>query len=91
MARALSAKHLVFLTDVDGLMDASGAVIDRLDATRAEALWAAGTIAGGMIPKVEACFRATEGGGLAIMANGRTPGTLRRIVDGEQLGTRIEA
>lgn len=91
VARAISAKHLVFLTDVDGLMDASGAVIDHLDAARAEALRSAGTIAGGMIPKVEACFRATEGGGVAIMANGRTPGTLRRIVDGEQLGTRIEA
>jgi acetylglutamate kinase len=91
VARAIAAERLVFLTDVDGLLDASGGVLSRLDAAQAEALRSGGTIAGGMIPKVEACFRATEGGGAAIMANGRTPGTLRRIVSGEQLGTRIEA
>ena len=89
VARAIGATQLVFLTDVDGLMDASGQVLPSISATEAEALRAAGTIAGGMIPKVEACFRAAEGGGVAIMANGRTPGTLRRIVMGERLGTRI--
>ncbi len=91
VARAIGARHLVFLTDVDGLMDANGGVIAQLTSAEAETLRSAGTIAGGMIPKVEACFRATEGGGVAIMANGRTPGTLRRIVMGERLGTRIEA
>ncbi|MSP23080.1 MAG: acetylglutamate kinase [Dehalococcoidia bacterium] len=89
VARAIGATRLVFLTDVDGLMDASGRVLPSISATEAEALRAAGTIAGGMIPKVEACFRAVEGGGVAIMANGRTPGTLRAIVSGQRLGTRI--
>ncbi len=76
-------------TDVDGLLDASGVLIPDLDATRAEGLRADGVLAGGMIPKVEACFRAAEAGGTAIIANGRTAGTLRRIVMGEVLGTRI--
>jgi acetylglutamate kinase len=89
VARAIGATQLVFLTDVDGLLDASGQVLPSITETQAEALRAAGTIAGGMIPKVEACFRAAEAGGAAIMANGRTPGTLRRIVGGERLGTRI--
>ena len=89
VARAIGANQLVFLTDVDGLLDASGRVLPSLSATQAETLRGAGTIAGGMIPKVEACFRAAEAGGAAIMANGRTPGTLRRIVSGERLGTRI--
>lgn len=89
VARAIGAAQLVFLTDVDGLLDASGHVLASISATQAEALRAAGTIAGGMIPKVEACFRAVEGGGVAIIANGRAPGTLHRIVSGERLGTRI--
>lgn len=91
IARAIGARRLVFLTDVDGLLDGSGAVIERLTSSQAAALRTDGTIAGGMIPKVEACFRATEGGGVALMANGRTPATLSRIVGGERLGTLIEA
>lgn len=89
VARAIGAAQLVFLTDVDGLLDASGRVLPSVSAAQAEALRGEGTIAGGMIPKVEACFRAAEAGGAAIMANGRAPGTLRRIVSGERLGTRI--
>ena len=89
VARAIGAAQLVFLTDVDGLLDGGGEVLSEVSAAQAEALRDAGTIAGGMIPKVEACFRATEGGGAAIIANGRTQGTLHRIVSGERLGTRI--
>ncbi len=89
IARAVRASRLVFLTDVDGLMDASGAVLPSLDASQAETLRAAGTLGGGMIPKVDACFRAADAGAVAIMANGRQPGTLHRLVAGEHLGTHI--
>ncbi len=58
--------------------------------TRA-ALRADGTIGGGMIPKVDACFRAAEAGAVAHMANGRIGGTLRRLVAGERIGTRIQS
>jgi acetylglutamate kinase len=89
VARAVKASRLVFLTDVDGLMDASGAVLPSLTASKAERLRAAGTLGGGMIPKVDACFRAADAGAVAIMANGRQPGTLHRLVAGEHLGTHI--
>lgn len=89
VARAVGARQLVFLTDVDGLLDGSGALIPALDAERAEALRAEGTLSGGMIPKVEACFRAAEAGAVACMVNGRTGGMLRRVADGEAVGTRI--
>lgn len=89
VARAVGARQLVFLTDVDGLLDGDGALIPALDAERAEALRAAGTLSGGMIPKVEACFRAAEAGAVAHMVNGRTGGTLRRVAGGEAIGTRI--
>ena len=89
VARAVGASRLVFLTDVDGLLDADGRVISSLDPEGASMLRAEGTLAGGMIPKVEACFRAAEAGATAHMVNGRAGGTLRRVVAGEPLGTRI--
>ncbi|MEZ4552668.1 MAG: acetylglutamate kinase [Dehalococcoidia bacterium] len=89
VARSVGARQLVFLTDVDGLLDAGGGLIAELDAERAESLRAEGTLSGGMIPKVEACFRAVEAGGTAYMANGRSGGMLRRIAAGEVVGTRI--
>ncbi len=90
VARAVGASRLVFLTDVDGLLDADGRLIPALDSGRASVLRADGTLAGGMIPKVEACFRAAEAGAAAHMVNGRVAGTLRRVVAGETLGTRVE-
>lgn len=89
VARAVGASQLVFLTDVDGLLDGQQQLIPELDAARAEALRAEGTLAGGMIPKVEACFRAAKAGAVAHMVNGRTGGTLRRVAGGEAIGTRI--
>jgi acetylglutamate kinase len=90
VARAVEADRLVFLTDVDGLLDADKQLIPALDAPRASTLRAEGTLGGGMIPKVDACFRAAEAGAVAYMVNGRVGGTLRRVAAGEVLGTRIE-
>lgn len=90
VARAVGAGRLIFLTDVDGLLDEQDQIITSLNAERAAALRAGGTLGGGMIPKVDACFRAAEAGATAHMANGRVAGTLRRVVAGEAIGTFIE-
>jgi acetylglutamate kinase len=89
VARAVAAERLIFLTDVDGLLDAGGQLIASLDAARADALRAEGTVAGGMIPKLDACFRAVDAGAVAYIANGTRPATTRRILAGEVLGTRL--
>ncbi len=89
VARALRADSLVFLTDVDGLLDADKRVVSELDVERARALRAEGVLSGGMIPKIDACFRAAEVGVHAFIANGTRPGTLRQIAAGEAAGTRI--
>jgi acetylglutamate kinase len=89
VARAVTADRLIFLTDVDGLLGPDGSLVSVLTADRAEALRADGTLSGGMIPKIEACFRAVEAGAEAFVANGRQPGTVRRIFAGEAVGTRI--
>jgi acetylglutamate kinase len=91
VARALTADRLIFLTDVAGVLDAEGALIEVLTPSGAADLRADGTLAGGMIPKIDACFRAAEAGVSAYVANGTIGRTVQRISDGESLGTRVPA
>jgi acetylglutamate kinase len=74
IAGSLGAKRLLFLTDVDGVLDAKKKLIPELTVRDARALIADGTIAGGMIPKVETCLEALDNGveGVVIL-NGKTP------------------
>ena len=74
IAGALNATRLLFLTDVDGVLDADKTLIPELTVEKARALIADGTIAGGMIPKVETCIQALEAGveGVVIL-NGKVP------------------
>ena len=62
IAEALEAEKLLLLTDVPGIMDASGAVIPTLRASEAEEMIARGVVTAGMIPKVECCLQALGGG-----------------------------
>jgi acetylglutamate kinase len=91
VAAALGAERLVFLTDVPGVMDASGAVQERLSAGDARALIRSGTVAGGMIPKVEAALKASEAGVPASIIDGREAGALRALLRGEaSTGTTVQ-
>jgi acetylglutamate kinase len=72
VAGALNAERLLLLTDVPGVMDRNGNLIERLTATEARNLIANGTISGGMIPKVETCIDAIERGVKgAVILDGR--------------------
>jgi acetylglutamate kinase len=74
VAGALRAKRLILLTDVPGVLDKSKNLIKQLSIDEARHLIADGTIAGGMIPKVETCIAALEGGveGVVIL-DGKVP------------------
>lgn len=74
IAGALSAKRLLFLTDVPGVLDKDGQLIKELTVAMARDLMRDGTISGGMIPKVETCIEAIEQGveGVVIL-NGKVP------------------
>jgi acetylglutamate kinase len=74
IAGAVTATRLLFLTDVPGVLDKQGRLIDELTVAEARALFADGTISGGMIPKVETCIEAVGRGveGVVIV-NGKTP------------------
>jgi len=62
IAVALRAEKLILLTDVEGVKDAGGSLIRQLGAEEARKSIAEGSIRGGMIPKVECCVSALEGG-----------------------------
>lgn len=62
VAEALHAEKLILLTDVAGVMNASGTLLPTLSADQAEHLTREGTIEGGMIPKVACCIAALRGG-----------------------------
>ncbi|CAB5085032.1 N-acetylglutamate kinase (EC [Olavius algarvensis associated proteobacterium Delta 3] len=62
MAVALGAGRLVYVTDVDGVLDASNQLISSIDAETIGRMVAGGTITGGMIPKIEYALDAIKGG-----------------------------
>lgn len=70
LAAALGAKKLVFLTDVEGVRDADGNVIDRLDARAARALLASPAVTGGMKPKLRSAVEALEAGVTEVIIAG---------------------
>jgi acetylglutamate kinase len=79
IAAAIGASRLVFLTDVEGVRDTSGERIAELSADRTRLLIEDGTIAGGMIPKVEACLHALELGVEVQIVDGRRAGALTML------------
>jgi len=62
IAQALRAEKLMLLTDVEGVLDADGKLIRQLTREHAREQMASGAIRGGMIPKVECCLAAVQGG-----------------------------
>jgi acetylglutamate kinase len=79
IALALGADRLVFLTDVDGISDGKQ-TLRYLEPEGARALIGSGVIAGGMIPKVEACIRALGQTGEAQIVDGRRPHVLLEAI-----------
>ena len=89
IARALAARWLVFLTDVDGIRGRDGGVVPRLGAEEARALTEAGIIEGGMIPKVEACLGASAAGCRSVVVDGRKEHALLAVVGERPMGTMV--
>jgi len=62
MAVALSAKRLILLTDVDGVLSLSGELISSIDMKKIDQMIKEKTISGGMIPKIECALEALKNG-----------------------------
>lgn len=100
---ALLLKHiggdlLVLLSDVDGLYDRNptelgATLLKRVEAIDEQVLALAngsnGRGRGGMVSKLESARIVLHAGKQVIIANGRTPQVLERIVAGESVGTHF--
>ncbi|WP_037971678.1 acetylglutamate kinase [Streptosporangium amethystogenes] len=95
LAVALQASKLIVLTDVEGLYrdwspdSVDNEVIDELSATELEKLLP--TLSSGMIPKMEACLTAVQGGvPQAHVLDGRVPhSVLLEIFTDKGIGTMV--
>ena len=88
---ALGATRLLMLTDVSGVLNKDGEHIQKLTISQARALIKDGTINGGMIPKVETCIDAVEGGveGAVILDGRERHAVLVELFTEHGIGTII--
>jgi acetylglutamate kinase len=91
IAAALGAARLFMLTDVVGVLDKQGELLTDLTPARIAELRADGTVTGGMIPKLDTCVAAVEGGvDAAVILDGRVPhGMLLEIFTRQGAGTLV--
>jgi acetylglutamate kinase len=94
VAGAVQAEAVLFLTDTPGVLNDRAnpkSLVPRLTESEARAMIASGSIDGGMVPKVEACFAAlAAGAGRAVVLDGRDPhALLADFLGGPPAGTAI--
>ena len=95
LAGALAAEKLLLLTNVEGIyrdINDPGSLVSSISAADARAWIQDGTIAGGMIPKVEACLTTLAGGARkAHIIDGRlTHAIILELYTSAGIGTQLE-
>lgn len=73
IAVAHGAEELLFLTDVEGLLDHEGVLVPHLDTTGVQAMLSSPAVSGGMKPKLQAALAALNAGVVQIKI--AAPGT----------------
>jgi acetylglutamate kinase len=95
IAADLGSRQTVLLTDVEAVLDATRRPLRSLTAALASELVADGTVAGGMVPKVQAALAALGTTPCeeaeVVIADGRAPGALLRALGDPGFGTRVRA
>jgi len=93
LARAIKARRLVYLTDVDGVLDKQGKLISSISRKEIEALIADGTVSGGMIPKIEYALAALEKGvrKVPIINGTKRHALLLELFTDSGIGTEVTA
>lgn len=91
VSAAMGAGLLILLSGVDGLTDQSGALIsqvdDLADARRHLRAEQSSLGKGGMSSKLEAARLVTAAGEALVLANGRNPDILQKIIGAQAVGT----
>jgi len=91
VAKAIGANKVIFLTDTPGVLDNDKELLSTLTEKEIETLKKDGTIHGGMVPKVDACLEAINGGvHKAHIIDGRVEHSmLLELFTSEGIGTQI--
>ena len=90
LAGVLGCRELILMTDVPGVLDASGAIVLELTEQEIEERIASGEIHGGMIPKVRGALQAARSSGAPVtITSWSDVKSLERLGRGERTGTRI--
>jgi acetylglutamate kinase len=91
IARQLKVEKLIILTDEQGVLDAGGKLLSSMKYSQIHKLISSGVVTGGMIPKLECCMRALEGGVTkAHIIDGRVPySILLELFTDSGIGTQI--
>ncbi|MEY3669513.1 MAG: acetylglutamate kinase [Burkholderiaceae bacterium] len=93
LAEILKAEKLVLMTNTPGVLDKTGRLITGLTAREIDALFADGTLSGGMLPKISSALDAARGGVQSVhIIDGRVPNSLLlEILTNEGVGTMIRS
>ncbi len=93
LATVLHAEKLLMLTNISGVLNKSGELLTELSARQIDALFADGTISGGMLPKISGALDAAKSGVKAVhIVDGRVPHVLLlEILTAQAFGTMIRS
>ena len=93
MAEILKAEKLVMMTNIPGIMDKAGKLLTDLSAREIDALFADGTISGGMLPKISSALDAAKSGVNSVhIIDGRIEHSLLlEILTEQAFGTMIRS
>ena len=90
IAAALHASRLVFITDVAGVLDGAGRTIPLVTPRIAAELREAGTVTGGMVPKIESALQRLDAVDEVHIVDGATARAVRQQLLGRgTAGTRF--
>ncbi len=93
LACVLRAEKLVLLTNTAGVLNKAGELLTDLSAARIEALFADGTISGGMLPKISGALEAAKNGVNSVhIIDGRVAHVLLlELLTEQAFGTLIQS
>ena len=93
LAEVLKAEKLMMLTNTPGVLDKAGKLLTNLSAREIDALFADGTISGGMLPKIGSALDAAKNGVNTVhIIDGRVPhAMLLEVLTDQAYGTMIRS
>lgn len=93
MAEVLNAEKLLMMTNTPGVLDKDGNLLRELSSRTIDALFADGTISGGMLPKISSALDAARNGVRSVhVVDGRVPHCLLlEVLTDRGVGTMISS